>query len=100
MEITSFALGMLTMVAIAFAIVTVIGLLMVIKQKGKIESLYKLIDENERKVYQDLHLWRTDLESEIKSIELDCKSYTDSRLDKKMGLTGPKSQKADTLITS
>lgn len=100
MEITSFALGMLTMVAIAFAIVAVIGLLMVIKQKQKIESLYRLIDANEKDVYQELQRWRTDFESEIKRVELECKSYTDSRLDKKLGLTVSKSQKENTLINS
>lgn len=100
MEITSFALGMLTMVAIAFAIVSVLGLLMVIRQKREIDSLYRLIDENGRNAQQDLQLWRTDLELEIKRVELECKSYTDSRLDKKLGLTGSKSQKANTLITS
>lgn len=100
MEITSFALGMLTMVAVAFAIVSVLGLLMVIRQKREIESLYRLIDENGRNAHQDLQIWRTDLELEIKRVELECKSYTDSRLDKKLGLTGSKSQKVNTLITS
>jgi len=100
MEITSFALGMLTMVAVAFAIVTVIGLLMVIKHKKEIESLHRLLDKSRRDAHQDVQIWKTDLELEIKRVELDCKSYTDSRLDKKMGLTGPKLQKADTLITS
>ncbi len=33
MEITSFALGMLTMIAVAFAVVVVIGLLKVTKQE-------------------------------------------------------------------
>jgi predicted Holliday junction resolvase-like endonuclease len=100
MELTSFALGMLTMVAIAFAVVVVIGLLKVKKQEREIRNLHQGIDETRRDFHHDLQTWRTDLELEIKRVELECKSYTDSRLDKKFGLTGSKSQKENTLITS
>jgi uncharacterized protein YlxW (UPF0749 family) len=100
MELTSFALGMLTMVAVAFAIVVVIGLLKVTKQAKEIENLHKGLDQATRDYHQDLQVWRTDLELEIKRVELECKSYTDSRLDKKLGSTSSKSQKSDTLITS
>ena len=100
MELTSFALGMLTMVAIAFAVVVVIGLLKVTKQAKEIENLHKGLDQATRDYHQDLQVWRTDLELEIKRVELECKSYTDSRLDKKLGLTGSKSQTENTLITS
>ena len=100
MELTSFALGMLTMVAVAFAIVVVIGLLKVTKQAKEIENLHKGLDQATRDYHQDLQVWRTDLELEIKRVELECKSYTDSRLDKKLGLTGSKSQKGNDLITS
>ena len=100
MEITSFALGMLTMVAVAFAIVVVIGLLKVNNHAKEIENLHKGLDQATRDYHQDLQVWRTDLELEIKRVELECKSYTDSRLDKKLGLTGSKSQKENTLINS
>lgn len=100
MEITSFALGMLTMVAVAFAIVTVLGLLMVFRHKKEISDLYRLIDDHRRDAHQDLQIWKTDLELEIKRVELECKSYTDSRLDKKLGLTVSKSQKENALINS
>jgi uncharacterized protein YlxW (UPF0749 family) len=100
MELTSFALGMLTMVAIAFAVVVVIGLLKVNRQAKQIENLHQGLDQATRDYHQDLQVWRTDLELEIKRVELECKSYTDSRLDKKLGLTGSKSQKENTLINS
>lgn len=100
MELTSFALGMLTMVAIAFVIVVVIGLLKVNRQARQIENLHQGIDQTNRNHHQDLQVWRTDLELELKRVELECKSYTDSRLDKKLGLTGSKSQTENTLITS
>jgi len=100
MELTSFALGMLTMVAFAFAIVVVIGLLKVNKHTKEIENLHKGLDQTARDYHQDLQIWRTDLDLEIKRVELECKSYTDSRLDKKLGLTGSKSQKENTLINS
>lgn len=100
MELTSFALGMLTMVAIAFVIVVVIGLLKVNRQARQIENLHQGIDQTNRNHHQDLQVWRTDLELEIRRVELECKSYTDSRLDKKLGSTSLKSQKSDTLITS
>lgn len=100
MELTSFALGMLTMVAIAFVIVVVIGLLKVNRQAKQIENLHQGLDQTHRDYHQDLQVWRTDLELEIKRVELECKSYTDSRLDKKLGLTGSKSQKENTLINS
>jgi hypothetical protein len=100
MELTSFALGMLTMVAVAFAIVVVIGLLKVNRQAKEIENLHKGLDQATRDYHQDLQVWRTDLELEIKRVELECKSYTDSRLDKKLGLTGSKSQTENTLINS
>lgn len=100
MELTSFALGMLTMIAIAFAVVVVIGLLKVKQHARQIENLHQGIDQTNRDHHQDLQNWGTELELEIKRVELECKSYTDSRLDKKMGLTGSKSQKENTLITS
>jgi hypothetical protein len=100
MELTSFALGMLTMVAITFAIAVVIGLLKVNRHTRQITNLHEGLDQINRDYHQDLQIWRTDLELEIKRVELECKSYTDSRLDKKLGLTGSKSQKSDTLITS
>jgi uncharacterized protein YlxW (UPF0749 family) len=100
MELTSFALGMLTMVAIAFAVVVVIGLLKVNRQSKQIENLHQGLDQAARDYQHDLQVWRTDLELEIKRVELECKSYTDSRLDKKLGLTGSKSQKENTLINS
>jgi predicted PurR-regulated permease PerM len=100
MELTSFALGMLTMVAIAFAVVVVIGLLKVNRHARQIENLHQGIDQTNQDYRQELQVWRTDLELELKRVELECKSYTDSRLDKKLGLTGSKSQKENTLINS
>jgi predicted PurR-regulated permease PerM len=100
MELTSFALGMLTMIAIAFAVVVVIGLLKVNRHARQIENLHQGIDQTNQDYRQELQVWRTDLELELKRVELECKSYTDSRLDKKLGLTGSKSQKENTLINS
>lgn len=100
MELTSFALGMLTMIAIAFAVVVVIGLLKVNRHAKQIEDLHQGIDQTNRDHHQNLQEWRTELYLEIKRVELECKSYTDSRLDKKMGLTASKSQKENNLITS
>ncbi len=100
MEITSFALGMLTMIAVAFAVVVVIGLLKVTKQERDIRNLNKDLEETRRDYLHELQVWRGDLEMEIRRVELECKSYTDSRLDKKLGLTGSKSQKGNDLITS
>lgn len=100
MEVTSFALGMLTMIAVAFAVVVVIGLLKVTKHEREIKNLHQDLAETRRDYLNELQTWRTDLEMDMRRVELECKSYTDSRLDKKLGSTGSKSQKEATLITS
>lgn len=104
MEITSFILGMLTIIGMAAAVVIVLGLVKIYKQSKKveqlenamykeIEQLYRNADELNKDLHQRIDHLNRDLNQYIdhikehifKSIEeekRDTISYIDSRIDK------------------
>ena len=104
MEITSFILGMLTIIGMAAAVVIVLGLVKIYKQVKKVENLensmfrefehtHRTISENSNEIHQridhvnrDINQYIDHIEKHIfKSIEeekRDTISYIDSRIDK------------------
>lgn len=91
MDILTFAYGMLTMVAIAFAVVVVVGIVKVFKQQKKITHIFKKMDEgvdwsaeNHRRLDQRIDDGYTDLSNKIANLQ----SYVDSRFDKAISKIG------------
>lgn len=104
MEITSFVLGMLTIIGMAVAVLVVLGIVKIYKQSKKVEQLealmyreiehlYKNTSEYDRELQQQLDNLNRDLDQRIdrieehifKSIEGEKReiiSYVDSRIDK------------------
>ena len=104
MEITSFILGMLTIVGVAVAISAVLGLVKIYKHKRKVEQLEVLIyreiehlykntqeyfkeldqkiDNLNKELEQNLNSFKTDIFQDINEDKRDIISYVDSRIDK------------------
>jgi len=82
MEITSYVLGMLTVMGVAFAILLIVGMVKINKQKETIEYLSKTIDV----VHNNSDQWCRTLEDQMcrnfDDIRRDYSSYVDSRIDK------------------
>jgi len=100
METTSFVLGMLSIIAVAFMAVIVWGIVKINKlifemkathewidngtrdRDYNFEQVYKKIDENNRQTSYELE--------RVYNQIAECRSYTDSRIDKVLGTTGAK----------
>lgn len=100
METTSFILGMLTVVGVAAAILLVIGMVKIYKQKFMIANLqgqldtveqqsYIALEELKSQMYQDLDKIRRErdtlenvIHQNLDEIKREYSSYVDSRIDK------------------
>ena len=89
MEITSFVLGMLTVTGLAIAVLVVLGIVKIYKQKEQILNLQDHIENVQRNL--DESLMRCDdqrdrsiqeMYRELESRNRDLISYVDSRIDK------------------
>ena len=78
MEITSFILGMASVVVIAIAIVAVYAFVKVRNQKEEIKHLYRSINEVESQLYQRINEVVKDYQSQDSQVI----SMMDSRFDK------------------
>jgi len=77
METTSFVLGMLSIIAVAFMAVIVWGIVKINKLTFELKATHEWIDNNTReRDYNFEHVYRQIAE---------CRSYTDSRFDKALG---------------
>jgi flagellar basal body-associated protein FliL len=112
MEITSFILGMLTIIGMAAAVLVVLGVVKIYKQSKKVEQLenamykeveqlYRNAEEFNRNFYQQIDNLHRDLDQRIeymeqrvsRSIEEEKQeviSYIDSRIDKFQSKKGDK----------
>jgi hypothetical protein len=111
METTYFVLGMLSIIAAAIVSVLVWGIVKISKQQQGLDHIKRMTEEMPRElndrfslVYRDVddrnnHLHRRmDEDSATMARELEriynemseCRSYTDSRIDKVLGTTGAK----------
>lgn len=100
METMYFILGILTMVALAFVGVLVVGLIKINKQERKIkdfeesvrfdreqfqrqfENIYRSQDDQNRSFWDHMRNAETGLEKQFETIKKESNSYTDSRIDK------------------
>jgi len=89
MEITSFALGILTMVGIMLIVSVVVGLVGVYRLNGSLKStineLQTINEHTHRRIDDEVNNIRSDMHQNILTLDQQIKdltSYTDSRLDK------------------
>jgi len=100
METTSFVLGMLSIIAVAFMAVIIWGIVKINKLTSEVvfthkwinntvqdrdyqlQQVYEKIKENDRQTSYELE--------RVYNQIAECRSYTDSRIDKVLGTTGAK----------
>jgi hypothetical protein len=89
MEITSFVLGMLTVTGLAIAVLVVLGIVKIYKQKEQMQNLQDHIDNVQRNLDEsfmkcdDQRCRNTDeIYREFETIKRELVSYVDSRIDK------------------
>jgi hypothetical protein len=100
METTSFVLGMLSIIAAAFAVVVVWGIIKINKLTFELKATHEWIDNGTRdrdynlqQVYKKFEETDRNTSYELERVYnqiAECRSYTDSRFDKATGSTGAK----------
>jgi len=100
METTSFVLGMLSIVAVAFMAVIVWGIVKINKLTFEMKATHEWIDNGTRdrdynlqQVYRKFDETDRNISLEYERIYnqiAESRSYTDSRIDKVLGTTGTK----------
>ena len=100
METTSFVLGMLSIIAVDFIAVIVWGIVKINKLTFELKATHEWIDNGTRdrdynlqQVYEKFK--ETDRQTSYEFERIynqisECRSYTDSRIDKVLGTTGAK----------
>lgn len=97
METTYFALGVLSMVAVMFVAVIVVGLIKVIRMEknlkdlksetiDQVKELYRISDSSRVDVYRELSETRENMFRHIDDQIRECRKYTDKRVDKTLNL--------------
>lgn len=82
METTSFILGILTVVGMAAAILLVVGMVKIYKQKFMIANLQNQLDTVEQQSYIALEALENSIHQNLDEIRREYSSYVDSRIDK------------------
>ena len=82
MEITSFILGMLTVVGMAAAILLVIGMVKIYKQKSTIANLQNQLDFTQQQSYTAIETLENEMHRNLDELRREYSSYVDSRIDK------------------
>lgn len=93
MEITSFVLGMLTIIGVAVAILVVLGVVKIYKQgkqiaesksslEKEVENIYRAVFEGERALYTRLDEIDRRIDNLHEETHRSITSYVDSRIDK------------------
>ena len=82
METTSFVLGMLSIIAVGFMAVIVWGIVKINKLTFQMKATHEWIDNNTRD--RDYNF------EQVYNQIAECRSYTDSRIDKVLSTTGAK----------
>ena len=100
MEITSFVIGVLTVIAIIFIVAVVVGLLMISKLNKQVQELSGQLTHNTDSIYRDMQSEHADTWQQFEATGRDItmvertlvnqiheeanvsKRYTDSRIDK------------------
>ena len=93
MELQSFAIGIVTMVVFALAIITVIGILKVTAMAKSLVTLKRRLEDDERELSREINMVEQTLSNQINHLDDDvhrgtgemyrqCTAYTDKRIDK------------------
>ncbi len=97
METTYFALGVLSMVAVMFITVIVVGLIKVMRMEKNLKDLttetrdqfgemYRITDSNRTDFYRELNETRENMFRSMDDRVSECRKYTDKRVDKTLNL--------------
>ena len=84
MELNSFVLGMLTVIGVALAIMVVVGMVKINRQKEQIRNLVDIINVVENNIGQSVEKLEDVMVRNMDEIRRDYSSYVDSRFDKLM----------------
>ena len=84
MELNSFVLGMLTVIGVALAIMVVVGMVKINRQKEQIKSLEDIITGVQNNVDHTIEKLEDVMFRNMDEIRRDYSSYVDSRFDKLM----------------
>ena len=84
MELNSFVLGMLTVIGVALAIMVVVGMVKINRQKEQIRNLVDIINVVENNIGQSIDKLEDVMGRNMDEIRRDYSSYVDSRFDKLM----------------
>ena len=82
METTSFILGILTVIGMAAAILLVIGMVMIYKQKSTIANLQNQLDFTQQQSYTVIETLENEMHRNLDELRREYSSYVDSRIDK------------------
>jgi gas vesicle protein len=82
METTSFILGILTVVGMAAAILLVIGMVKIYKQKSTIANLQNQLDFTQQQSYTAIETLENEMHRNLDELRREYSSYVDSRIDK------------------
>ena len=82
METTSFILGMLTIIGVAAAILLVIGMVKIYKQKSMIANLQGQLDFVQQQSYTAVQTLENEMHRNLDELRREYSSYVDSRIDK------------------
>lgn len=89
MELTSFALGMLTMVGLIFIALIVVGMVKVLQTQKRLSIFEQFVESQNEEHRANLRMEVSQLHSEIREVfrtiekcEQNSCSYADSRIDK------------------
>ena len=93
MELQSFAIGIVTMVVFALAIITVAGILKVTRMASELLTLKRRLEDDERELSRDINMVESTLRNQTENhmnglyqalddVSRQDKAYTDKRIDK------------------
>ena len=82
MEITSFILGVLTIIGVALAILVVVGMVKIGKQKDQITELWNGLNNNHSNADQWVRTLEDQMCRNMDELRREYTSYIDSRIDK------------------
>ena len=93
MELQSFAIGIVTMVVFALAIITVAGILKVTRMASELLTLKRRLEDDERELSRDINMVDQTLQNQLdqridnvyqslETVSRQDKAYTDKRIDK------------------
>ena len=93
MELQSFAVGIVTMVVFALAIITVAGILKVTRMASELLTLKRRLEDDERELSREINMVESTLRNQTENrmtglyqalddVSRQDKAYTDKRIDK------------------